>query len=135
LDRELAARACPSNLRGSEARPVASNRGADADAVRRIAAADCEAPLASRHELADVGDDAGEHGARLSPRPAPRTGAKLLHRLAGTIGSRSPWSCAFWQTRLPLARSREGGRASLRSLARAGPMWTRSSERLPPPPW
>src|SRR5262249_51933672 len=68
----LAARTRGRNFGGSEARPVASNRGADGDAGRWIAAADCETSLPSRHELADVGDDAGEHGCTLSFRATLR---------------------------------------------------------------
>ena len=45
-----------------QAGAVAGDRGADGDAVGRVAAADREAAAVARHELADVGDDAGEHG-------------------------------------------------------------------------
>ena len=61
-----------------QAGAVAGDRGAERDAGRGIAAADGEAAALAGRDLADVGDDAGEHesqgitlgkGAHSSPLP------------------------------------------------------------------
>ena len=63
IDGKRAAGAGWVHLGGRQAGAVAGDRGADGDALRRIAAADREPAAVARGDLADVGDDACEHGA------------------------------------------------------------------------
>src|SRR5204863_2987750 len=72
VDLEDAADGRGSNLGGREAGAVAGDRGPDREALGLVAAADREAPFPARQELADIGDEASEHGrsvSQLSSRP------------------------------------------------------------------
>src|SRR5262245_21859562 len=61
IDAEDAARALAAHRRHGEAAAVARHGRADLERARRIAGEDAEAPIVALDDLADVGDDAGEH--------------------------------------------------------------------------
>src|SRR5262245_14738125 len=88
------------DLDSSQARTVAGDRGADSDAGSLIAAADRKPPPAALQELADIGDDPGEHETsitQLSSRPERESAESR------DPGSTTP-STACWA---PVFRSRE----------------------------
>ena len=62
IDREAGAGAVGRDRRGGQADAIAGDRGPDRDPRGDISGADGEAATVAGDDLADVGDDAGEHG-------------------------------------------------------------------------
>ena len=99
-----------SHRRHRQAAAVAGDRRADIERVRGIARADREAAVLARDDLADVGDDAGEHGllalpAYASPsRARRRTVTQALPRPAEHHHIVAPYRSMFESAKSTLPR-------------------------------